>query len=582
MNDIRRVVLWVVLVFSLILLWDKWQTYEGRLPTFFPSTETSSLSNKNDAGLQQAATSKSDSSASIPTAVQHSITANPLPTTIASTTSAVDLFTVTTDYLKLTFDLHGGTLIRSELLKYPDANNLKKNVTLFNVDANQYYVAQTGLIGGLGGSAYPNQDTLMTVTGSPTIPAGQSSMDLTFTSPTVGGVKWIKTYHIPRDSYVLNVSNSITNESNVQQTPQLYMQLVRDGSKPAGESSHYSTYTGPAIYTQIKHYQKVDFEDIKKSKAEYERQANNGYLAMTQHYFASAWLLPPGLLRNFSMSAVNVAPNIPDCCYRATMLTPVPVLAPGTTALIQTKLFVGPQEESLLSKLAPGLDLVRDYGILTVLAKPLFWLLSKLHGFLSNWGWSIVALVMLLKIAFYWLNARAYTSMARMRSIQPKVTELRARMKDNPKQMQVEMMKIYREEKVNPVGGCLPIIVQMPFFIALYWVLLSSVEMRDAPWILWINDLSRPDPYFILPILMTITSLFQVALNPQPPDPMQAKIMWIMPLVFSVMFAFFPAGLVLYWVTNNLLTIAQQWIINTRMGVPPKFNLPTFGKPKNK
>ena len=253
-----------------------------------------------------------------------------------------------------------------------------------------------------------------------------------------------------------------------------------------------------------------------------------------------------------------------------------PPLAPGASRSVEARLFVGPQEEKMLESLAPGLELVKDYGWLTILAKPLYWLLDKLHGVLHNWGWSIVALVVLLKIAFYWLNAKAYASMAKMKSINPRIMELRERYKDNPQQMQQEMMRIYREEKVNPMGGCFPIMIQIPVFIALYWVLLSSVEMRGAPWILWIKDLSTPDPYYILPLLMMLSSLLQTALNPAPPDPMQAKMMWFMPLIFGVMFFFFPSGLVLYWLTNNLLSIAQQWIINTRMGVPPQFNLPKF------
>ena len=224
----------------------------------------------------------------------------------------------------------------------------------------------------------------------------------------------------------------------------------------------------------------------------------------------------------------------------------------------------------MLERIYPGLDLVKDYGWLTILAKPLYWLLDKLHGFIGNWGWSIMALVLIIKVAFYWLQAKGYESMAKMKAINPKVMQLRERYKDNPQQMQQEMMRIYREEKVNPLGGCLPIMVQIPVFIALYWVLLSSVEMRNAPWIGWIRDLSTPDPYFILPVMMTLSTMLQTALNPVPPDPMQAKMMWFMPLIFSVMFFFFPAGLVLYWITNNVLSIAQQWLINVRMGVPPE------------
>jgi YidC/Oxa1 family membrane protein insertase len=249
------------------------------------------------------------------------------------------------------------------------------------------------------------------------------------------------------------------------------------------------------------------------------------------------------------------------------MVLPLGDIAPGATRTVEAQLFAGPQMEKVLAELSPGLELVKDYGWLRPLAKPLFWLLDQLHAAIGNWGWAIVALVVILKAAFYWLNASAYKSMAKMKAVNPKVMEMRERLKDKPQEMQKEMMRIYREEKVNPLGGCLPIVVQMPFFIALYWVLLSTVEMRSAPWIGWIADLSAKDPWFILPVLMTLSSLFQVWLNPAPPDPVQAKMMWIMPLAFSVMFFFFPAGLVLYWLTNNLLSIAQQWVINKRLGV---------------
>jgi YidC/Oxa1 family membrane protein insertase len=297
---------------------------------------------------------------------------------------------------------------------------------------------------------------------------------------------------------------------------------------------------------------------------------------MVQHYFASAWILPDGVQRSLSLDGVDIGSGVADCCYRVSMIAPIESIAPGGTKTMEAKFFAGPQEEKILESLSPGLELVKDYGWLTILAKPLYWLLDKLHSFIHNWGWSIVALVVLLKIAFYWLNAKAYASMAKMKAVNPKITEMRERLKDKPQQMQQEMMRIYREEKVNPMGGCFPIMVQIPVFIALYWVLLSSVEMRNAPWVMWIHDLSSPDPYYILPIIMTLTTMLQTALNPAPPDPIQAKMMWFMPLIFSVMFFFFPAGLVLYWITNNVLSIAQQWVINTRMGVPPQFNLPKF------
>ena len=451
-----------------------------------------------------------------------------------------------------------------------------KNFVLLDDSKDRVYLAQTGVIGGAAAGVFPTHKTPMTVSGARTLQDGDNELVVKFTSADVGGIQLVKTYSLRRGAYDIAVKHDVTNVSSQPLSPQLYFQLVRDGNKPLGESSFYSTFTGPAVYTEAKKYQKVEFSDIKKKNAEYEKSATNGYVAMVQHYFASAWVLPEGVERTISVDGVDIGSPVADCCYRATMITQADALAPGATKSVNATFFAGPQVETMLEKLAPGLELVKDYGWLTILAKPLYWLLDKLHGFIQNWGWSIVALVLLLKIAFYWLNAKAYSSMAKMKAVNPKITEMRERLKDNPQQMQQEMMRIYREEKVNPMGGCFPIMIQIPVFIALYWVLLSSVEMRNVPWILWIKDLSSPDPYYILPVFMTLTTLLQTALNPTPPDPMQAKMMWFMPLIFSVMFFFFPSGLVLYWITNNVLSIAQQWIINTRMGVPPQFNLPKF------
>ncbi len=390
---------------------------------------------------------------------------------------------------------------------------------------------------------------------------GANELSVSFESPEAGGVKYIKTYTFKRGDYAVGVAHEVTNVSAAPVQPQLYLQLVRDGNAPPGESSFYSTFTGPALYTEAKKYHKIDFKDIEKGSAEVAPSATDGWVAMVQHYFASAWLPGEPLQRDFFARKVDT--NL----YAVGMILPLGEVAPGSTKKLESTLFAGPQEEKKLETLAPGLELVKDYGWFAILSKPLYWLLDKLYGMLHNWGWAIVALVVLIKIAFYWLNASAYRSMAKMKAVAPKVAELRERLKDKPQQMQQEMMRIYREEKVNPMGGCLPIVVQIPVFIALYWVLLSSVEMRNAPWIGWITDLSVKDPFFILPLLMTASTLLQTWLNPTPPDPVQAKMMWIMPLVFSVMFFFFPAGLVLYWLTNNILSIAQQWVINKRMGV---------------
>jgi len=572
MNDIRRTILWVIFGFSMVLLWDQWQVYNGNKATFFP----------NPAQQQAAATaaSKGASDASVPSGVAApGATVAQLPTVPSAPsapTAPKERFEVTTDVLKLTFDTEGGSLVRTEFLKYSDMADKSRNFVLLDDSKDRIYLAQTGVAAGAAGGAFPNHKTPMTATGPRTLQDGQDSLVLQFASPEVGGLKLIKTYTLRRGAYDMAVKHELINTSSAPIAPQLYLQLVRDGNKPAGESSFYSTFTGPAIYTEAKKYQKAEFTDIKKKNVDVEKQATNGYISMVQHYFASAWMLPDGIQRSLSLDAVDIGATLPDCCYRVTMIAPLEPIAPGASKVVDAKLFAGPQVEKMLESLAPGLELVKDYGWLTILAKPLYWLLDQLHSLLQNWGWSIVALVLLLKIAFYWLNAKAYASMAKMKAVNPKIMEMRERLKDNPQQMQKEMMEIYRKEKVNPMGGCFPIMVQIPVFIALYWVLLSSVEMRNAPWALWIHDLSSPDPYYILPLFMTLTTLLQTALNPAPPDPMQAKMMWFMPLAFSVMFFFFPSGLVLYWITNNVLSIAQQWIINTRMGVPPQFNLPKF------
>lgn len=568
MNDIRRTILWVIFGFSMVLLWDQWQIHNGNKATFFPApTQPLKVAAEAASGVPQAA--------GVPVAVAPQ--GAPSVPVVETRNASKELVQVETDVAKLSFDTEGGTLVRVELLKHADEHKPGSNVVLLDDSKERVYTAQTGLISSTPGISLPTHKTLMTVRpGERKLKEGEKSLSISFESAPQNGVKLVKTYTVKRSAYDMTVTHDIVNTGTQDVTPQLYFQLVRDGNKLLGESSFYSTFTGPAIYTATQKYQKVEFADIKKKKVDVEKQSNVGYIAMVQHYFASAWVLPDGMHRDISLDAVDIGSMMPDCCYRVTMISPLEAIKPGQTKSIAATLYAGPQEEKKLEALYPGLELVKDYGWLTILAKPLFWLLDQLFIILNNWGWSIVALVVLLKAAFYWLNAHAYQSMAKMKAINPKIMEMRERLKDNPQQMQVEMMKIYREEKVNPMGGCVPIALQIPVFIALYWVLLSTVEIRNAPWVAWIHDLSAPDPYFILPLVMTLTTLLQTALNPAPPDPMQAKLMWIMPLAFSVMFFFFPAGLVLYWITNNVLSIAQQWLINVRMGVPPQFNMPKF------
>nr|WP_297354872.1 membrane protein insertase YidC [uncultured Caldimonas sp.] len=559
MTDMRRTILWMVFSLSLVLLWDAWQKHNGRPSMFSPTppAATSSAAPPSPAG-----------SAALPApaatvGAAGAAGAGAIATQAAPAAAASEKVTLLTDVYRVLVDTQGGSIVRLELLKYEDQHNRGNPVVLMDQSAERVYLAQSGLINTNDtGGAFPNHLTQMTaVAGDRTMDEGENQLVLTLESAPVNGLQYRKTYTFKRGDYAIGVKHEVVNSATEPRQPQLYLQLVRDGNPPPGESSFYQTFTGPAVYTDAKKFHKIDFSDIEKGKAETAPAANDGWVAMVQHYFASAWLNTQPQPREFRTA--KVANNL----YSVAMVQPLPAIAPGATHAVDTTLFVGPQEEKKLEALAPGLDLVKDYGWFTILSKPLFWLLDKLHSVLGNWGWAIVALVVLLKIAFYWLNAKAYSSMAKMKAIGPRIQEMRERLKDKPQQMQQEMMRIYKEEKINPLGGCFPILIQIPVFIALYWVLLSSVEMRNAPWILWITDLSVKDPYFILPLLMTASTMLQTWLNPTPPDPMQAKMMWIMPLVFSVMFFLFPAGLVLYWLTNNILSIAQQYVINKRLGV---------------
>jgi YidC/Oxa1 family membrane protein insertase len=350
-----------------------------------------------------------------------------------------------------------------------------------------------------------------------------------------------------------------------------YYQLQRDIKAPDGESSMVSTFTGPAVYTDQEKFQKVAFADIEKGKANFATKADNGWIAMIQHYFVSAWIPEPGLPREFYMRPLE---NSVSPAVAAGVIVPAPVAAPGSKATFSVPIYAGPQIQTTLEQLAKpkadggigaqGLPLVVDYGWLTVIAAPIFWCLEAIYKVVGNWGWAIVLLTVCIKLLFFPLSAASYKSMAKMKTVTPRLMALKERYGDDRQKLNQEMMALYKREKINPLGGCLPIAVQIPVFIALYWALLGAVEIRDAPWILWITDLSAQDPYYVLPVIMVVTMLIQTKLNPTPPDPIQAKVMMMMPFIFGAMFFFFPAGLVLYWVVNNILSIAQQWQI-TRM-----------------
>ncbi|TXH50235.1 MAG: membrane protein insertase YidC, partial [Cellvibrionales bacterium] len=575
MNDMRRSILWVVFVFSLIMLWDKWQVHQGKPATFFPDPQAQQAAQSathttapkpaaadiagNDTGVPSSSANAA-ANAGIPVAATAATaTAAPAQSNLLRSTdtdaSAVPAATPTpapsapitmqNQDLVLSFSPIGGRLIRAELKHYAaigdKANSPARMMQYDETAGERIYRAETGLTNVPG----INHTTPMQAS----VSQNAGATELRFVSPEVDGVKMVQTYTLPAQGYAISVRHEVINNGQASIAPQLYLQLTRDGNKPPGDSMFYSTFTGPAFYSAEKKYQKVEFKDIEKindPEAKFERKTEQGYVAMVQHYFASAWL-PDDANKNQKVSRENFVSNLGHNLYAAGLKTQLATIAPGQHASFDSRLFVGPQQEKMLEAIYPGLEAVKDYGIFTIFAKPLFLLMTLLHSLLANWGWTIIALVVVLKAALYWLNAKAYSSMAKMKAVTPRITEMRERLKDNPQQMQMEMMKIYREEKVNPIGGCLPMLIQIPIFMGLYWVILSSVEFRGAPWLGWITDLSARDPWFILPLLMTATSLLQVWLNPTPPDPMQAKMMWFMPLAFSVMFFFFPSGLVLYW-----------------------------------
>jgi YidC/Oxa1 family membrane protein insertase len=462
---------------------------------------------------------------------------------------------VETDLYIAHIGAEGGDLRRLQFKKHRDIVDKSKDFVLLEVSPERTYVAQAGLIG----PGLPNHRTPFKASAERyELAPGQDSLEVRLTTPAAGGVAVEKVYRFRRDSYLIDVEFDIVNKGATALQPYAYFQMVRDGKPPVGDSAMLPTFSGVAVYTEKEKFQKLTFEEVAKAKTPYPKNSNDGWIAVLQHYFFSAWLPKEGTPREFYTRKLD------ENLYSAGVIVAAGTIAPGAKSSVTVPLYAGPEEQEKLEKIAPGLELTIDYGWLTVIAVPLFWLLSLLHQWVGNWGVAIIILTIIIKLLFYPLSAASYRSMAKMRVLAPKLQRLKDLYGDDRQRLQQAMMELYKTEKINPLGGCMPILVQIPVFIALYWVLLASVELRHAPFFLWIDDLAAPDPWFILPILMAGTMWIQTMLNPEPPDPVQAKVMKIMPIVFSVFFFFFPAGLVLYWLVNNVLSIAQQWQI-TRM-----------------
>jgi YidC/Oxa1 family membrane protein insertase len=532
--DTQRLILLFIFGFSLLMLWEAWdKEHRPKPPPAAPSAQGVPTPDK-------------------PAAVG---TAKPVPSVPAAPPAEKgETLRVSTDLMIAEIDTLGGTLKRVELLKHKDVHDATKNLVLLGPE--HHYEAQSGLTGDAG----PNHRTLWRAQGREwTLAPGQETVEVRLSADARDGVKVDKLFTFRRNSYVVDIALEVRNSGAAPYSAYAYYQLVHDGKPDASgnslaQSFGAQSYTGFAVYTEEQKYQKVSPSDLDKGKPEHVKQAANGWLAFVQHYFVSAWLPAQGVTRDF------VFEKRPDGNYTGRVLLPTSVAA-GAAARVSAPLYAGPQEKRRLEAAAPGLDLVVDYGWLAIIAWPLFWLLEKLHGLTGNWGVAIILLTVLIKILFFPLSAASYKSMAKMKLITPRLTKLREMYAHDRQKMNQAMMELYKTEKINPLGGCFPILVQIPVFIALYWVLLAAIELRHAPFVLWIHDLSALDPYFVLPILMTVTMVLQTRMNPVPPDPVQAQVMKYMPFVFSIFFFFFPAGLVLYWLVNNILSILQQWQI---------------------
>jgi YidC/Oxa1 family membrane protein insertase len=545
MMDTQRLVLLFIFGFSVLMLWDAWEKEHRPKPL---------------AQAQQQAVPPAPATPKAATTAQPAapVAAGAVPSTSATPAPAAkgEILTVRTDLMQVEIDTLGASVKKVELLRHKDTDDAAKNLVLLGPE--HHYEAQSGLVGD-----GPNHRSLWSWGGKGAelaLAPGQDTLDVRLTAQGPGGLEVAKIYRFKRDSYLIDVALEMKNAGAAPAAPAAYYQLTHDG-KPTGNTNAVASsfgaqsFFGYAIYTDEKKFQKVHPTDIDKNKADYLKEAPDGWLAYVQHYFVAGWVPPGKGARSFELLKRE------DGTYAGYIRMPVGTIEPGATQTASVSLYAGPQEQNRLAVVAPGFDLVVDYGWLTVIAWPLFWLLQKYHSLSGNWGVAIILLTITVKLVFFPLSAASYKSMAKMKLITPRMTKIREMYEHDRQKMNQAMMELYKTEKINPLGGCFPIVVQIPVFIALYWVLLAAIELRHAPFMLWIHDLSALDPYYVLPILMTITMVLQTKMNPTPPDPVQAKVMQFMPFIFSVFFFFFPAGLVLYWLVNNILSILQQWQI---------------------
>lgn len=530
--DTQRLFLFVILLFSLILVWDGWQKYQHPQEIIAEQVKaTESVVSKNEI-----------------TQPKKSLVIEQSTPTLVRGKKII----VKTDTLIAEISSIGGDIQKLSLVKHPDGTDKTKPFVLFDKgEGTHNYFEQSGLIG----KDLPNHNTLYESSqDSYELTAGNESIDVNLSATSVSGISVIKTLTFKKDSYEVLVKYKLENKSNQSVDTSAYFQLIRDGEEPTGATKFVPTYTGAAVFTDLAKLQKIEFSHIDKAKTEYPKESKDGWIGILQHYFVSAWIPKEGDQREYFTRKLE------NGLYSVGTVVPLVSIEPGNSAQASAQLYAGPAQSNL-DTLTPGLGLSVDYGWLTIIAKPMFWVMTLLHSWVQNWGVAIILLTILIKLIFFPLSAASYRSMAKMRVVAPKLESIKKQYADDREKLNRAMMDLYKTEKINPLGGCLPVLIQIPVFIALYWSILESVEMRYAPFVGWIQDLSTADPYYILPLIMGASMIIQSKLNPTPPDPMQAKLMQIMPIVFSVVFFFFPAGLVLYSVVNNILSISQQWYI---------------------
>ncbi len=550
--DNQRLLLFVALSLVMLLMWDAWQESSAPEQTAITTDANSTVPDlPKDLPSAPLASSDTASMTAVPAADGPALSiAEPLP--------KGQRILITTNEIEVIIDTHGGDIREVDLLTYPiSADEPDKPFLLMKDRLPNLFVAQSGLLASGDASAPDHYTVYQAEKTEYTLSPGQSELRVPLTWDSGNGVQVIKTFIFRPDGHIIDVEHKIINNSGTSWEGRQYRQLQRTRPDGSGESMFIYTYTGGVIYSDETKYEKIDFDDM--AEQDLSRNVTGGWAAMIQHYFLGA-IIPEQDENNLYYTK---SPG--DDRYVLGLVSPAKSVESGQSEVFTTRFFVGPKLQSVLEELAPGLDLTVDYGILTVIAKPVFWVLEAIHSVVGNWGWAILGVTLVIKLIFFPLSSASYRSMANMRKFTPKIQQLKERYGDDRQRMSQAMMELYKKEKINPLGGCLPMLVQIPVFIALYWVLLESVEMRQAPFIFWINDLSIRDPYYVLPLLMGISMYIQQKLNPAPPDPMQAKLLAALPFVFTLFFAFFPAGLVLYWVANSVLSIAQQWYITRKV-----------------